>query len=247
MSTLRVIKNPHEVQINPIKYKLDTEFEHVIPPLPNKTFFAIMVAKPASGKSTTLSTLLTKKPNKDGMGFYRKQFENIYFVMPKNSLSNLPTNHPYHKHINAEPESYFDELNGDTLKVIMDQAKASALEGEKSLLVIDDELAALKNPDVIRGLSEIASNRRHYSLSVFILSQVWNSVPLTIRKMISHAFIWRCSSREWESVYSEAFFSLNKAEAKELCEHAWSEDHGFVFIDMSTNKYYDSKLNELTF
>ena len=242
---LRVIKNAHDVHISAIKYKLDTEFENVIPPLPSKTFFALMVGKPASGKSTTMSALLSKKPNKDGFGFYRKQFDSVYFVMPKNSLSNIPTSHPYHKHIKAEPDSYYDTLSGGTLHEIMERAKASALEGEKSLLVIDDELAALKHPDVINALSEIASNRRHYGLSVFILSQVWNSIPLTIRKMISHAFIWRCGPKEFESIFTECFFTLNREAAKELCDHAWSEDHGFVFIDMTMNKYYDGKLHEL--
>ena len=242
---VRTIKNKHEVEIQAIKYKLDSEFENVIPPLPNKTFFAIMCGKPASGKSTTMSALLSKKPNKDGYGFYRKQFDHVYFVMPKNSLSNIPNSHPYHKHIKAEPESYYDHLSGGTLHEIMDLAKASALDGEKSLLVIDDELAALKQPEVINALSEIASNRRHYGLSVFILTQVWNSIPLTIRKMISHAFIWRCGPREFESVFEECFFTLPKDAAKELCEHAWSENHGFVFIDCNNNKYYDSKLHEL--
>jgi hypothetical protein len=242
---LRVVKNAHDVSINPIKYKLDTEFDKIIPPLPSQTFFIICCGKPRSGKSTTMASLLSKRPNKDGYGFYRKKFDHIFFIMPKNSLSNIPDKHPYHKHIKAEPDSYYDTLNGGTLHEIMDRSKADALEGEKSLIIIDDELAALKNPEVVNALSEIASNRRHYGLSVVILTQVWNSVPLTIRKMISHAFIWRCGPREFENVFEECFFTMKREDAKELCDHAWSEPHGFVFIDLSANKYYDSKLHEL--
>ena len=244
---LRVIKNPHDVEINAIKYKLDTEFEGVIPPLPSKTFFMCLVGRPASGKSTTMSALLSKKRNKDGMGFYRKQFDYVYFVMPKNSLENLPNSHPYHKHIKAEPESYYDTLNGATLHEIMEKAKEAALEGEKTLLVIDDELAALKNKDVIKGLSEIASNRRQYGLCVCIMSQVLNSIPLTLRKMVSHAFLWRCSPKEWASAYDELFFNLSKDDAKTLAEHCWDQPHGFIFIRADDNTFYDSKLHQIVF
>jgi len=242
---VKVIKNRHQVEIQPIRFKTDTEFEGVIPPLPAKTFFMALVGKPASGKSTTMSALLSKRPNKEGYGFYRKQFEHVYFVMPKNSLENLPDSHPYHKHIEAQPDTYFPTLDGKTLTEIMTNAKAAALDGEKSLLVIDDEVAALKRPDVIALLQEIAANRRHYALSVCVLTQVWNTIPLVIRKMLSHAFVWRASPKEFDSIYDEAFFSIPKAEAKEVCEHAWKQDHGFVFIDLSENRFYDKSLHEL--
>ena len=242
---VRVIENKHAVQIQPIKFKMDVEFEGVIPPLPSKTFFMALVGKPASGKSTTMSALLSKKPNKEGFGFYRKQFEHVYFIMPRNSLENMPDSHPYHKHIKAEPESYFPSLDPKTLGEVMKNAKADALDGERTLLVIDDEVAALKRPDVIALLQEIAANRRHYALSVCVLTQVWNTVPLVVRKMLSHAFIWRASPKEFDCIYNEAFFSLSKDDAKELCEHAWRQDHGFVFIDLSDNKFYDMSLHEL--
>ena len=242
---IRVIKNKHGVEIQPVHFKTDVEFDKIIPPLPNKTFFMALVGKPASGKSTTMSALLSKKPNKDGFGFYRKQFEHVYFVMPRNSLENMPDKHPYHKHIEAQPDTYFDTLNGKTLMEIMTRAKEDALEGERSLLLIDDELAALKNPEVINLLKEIAANRRHYALSVCILTQVWNTIPIVVRKMLSHAFIWRASPKEFECMHDEAFFNLSKADAKELCEHAWKQDHGFVFIGLSDNKFYDKSLHEL--
>ena len=242
---VRVIPNDHFVEIQPIRFKTDTLFANVIPPLPAKTFFMALVGKPASGKSTTMSTLLSKKPNKDGFGFYRKQFDNVYFIMPKNSLENMPDSHPYHKHIKAEPDSYFDSLNAVTLTEILEKAKADALEGERSLLVIDDEVAALKRPEVIALLQEIAANRRHYALSVCVLTQVWNTIPLVVRKMLSHAFVWRASPREFDAIYDEAFFSLTKPQAKELCEHAWKEDHGFIFIDLSENRFFDKSLHEL--
>ena len=242
---VRVIKNKHQVEIQPLKFKTDVELENVIPPLPNKTFFMALVGKPASGKSTTMSALLSKKPNKDGFGFYRKQFDHVYFIMPRNSLENLPDKHPYHKHIKAEPDSFFPVLNGQTLGEVMTRAKADALEGERSLLVIDDEQASLKKPEVIQLLQEVAANRRHYALSVCLLNQVWNGTPLVVRKMLSHAFIWRAAPKEFESIHDEAFFNLPKADAMELCEHAWSQDHGFVFIDLNSNKYYDKSLHEL--
>ena len=242
---IRVIKNVHPVEIQPIKFKTDVEFDGVIPPLPSKTFFMALVGKPASGKSTTMSALLSKKPNKDGYGFYRKQFDHVYFIMPKNSLENMPDSHPYHKHIKAEPESYFASLDGKSLGEVMGHAKADALEGERSLLVIDDEVAALKRPDVIELLKEIAANRRHYALSVCILTQVWNTIPIVVRKMLSHAFVWRASPKEFDCIHEEAFFNLSKSDAKELCEHAWKQDHGFVFIDLSDSKFFDKSLHEL--
>jgi hypothetical protein len=192
-----------------------------------------------------MSSLLSKKPNKDGMGFYKKKFDNIYFVMPKNSLNNLPDNHPYNKHIEAEPSTYFGSLNGEILDTIMDKCKEDAEDGEKSLLVIDDFAFALKRPDVINKLQEVAQNRRHYGLSVCLLVQVANSIPLIIRKMMSHCFIWRCGAKEFESIYEDFFFNVKKDEAKALCEYAWKKPFGFIFVDLSTNKYYDKNLHQL--
>ena len=76
-----------------------------------------------------MSALLSKKPNNEGFGFYRKQFEHVYFIMPRNSLENMPDSHPYHKHIKADPESYFPSLDPKTLGEVMKNAKADALDG----------------------------------------------------------------------------------------------------------------------
>jgi hypothetical protein len=104
---------------------------------------------------------------------------------------------------------------------------------------------ALKKPDIVNKLQEIAGNRRHYGLSVCVLTQVWNSIPLIIRKMLSHAFIWRCGAKEFESVYEDVFFNVKRDEAKALCEYSWNKPFGFIFIDLSTNKYFDKNLHQL--
>lgn len=237
---VEVIPNESQIKIMPVKFECDKSLGDDIPkPLPSSSFFMYVCGRPASGKSTLASNLLCSKE------FYRKRFDNIYLVIPPNSLASLPKRHMYHKHIETNPDFHYSDLNSETLNEILQRLKKSRSEGETSLLVIDDMLHALKRTDVLFLMAEIAANRRHLKTSVMVLSQVWNSLPLIVRKQITHTFVWRCSKKEFNSLYEEQFDQITRDEAEAICAKAWDDAHAFLFIDCINNKYYDSEFAEL--
>jgi hypothetical protein len=229
----------NKIDLVPVKFQCDKSLGEVLEPLPSSCFFMLLCGRPASGKSTLCSNMLCKKE------LYKKKFDHIYLIMPNNSLASLPNNHPYNKHIKANPEKLYNDLNGPMLASILKSCQEASKEDETSLLVIDDMLHALKNQDVLDQMKFLASNRRHIKTSTIILTQVWNSVPTMIRKQISHAFIWRSSKKEFNSIYDEQFSGLSKEDAEDICEYAWNKPHGFLYINCTENTYYDKEFNQL--
>lgn len=159
---LEITPAVNKIELVPVKFQCDKSLGDIPAPLPSSCFFMILCGKPASGKSTLCSNLLTKKD------IYRKKFDNVYLIMPKNSLGSLPATHPFRKHNEASPEKCFSDLTGEILFKILNECKRSADAGETSLIMCDDMLHAYKNTDVVDQLKELASNRRHYKTSTMI-------------------------------------------------------------------------------
>ena len=80
----------------------------------------------------------------------------------------------------------FDDLHVATLDTILDQTRESTKEKLNSLVIIDDCGAALKDNEIQREFRELIWNRGHLRISIWILVQSYISVPLQLRKAVSH-------------------------------------------------------------
>ena len=72
-------------------------------------------------------------------------------------------------------------LNG-----ILEFVKEDAEEKYNSLLILDDVTTSLKDKGLQHLLKQTIFNRRHYRLSIMILVQIYNAMPISIRKTLSH-------------------------------------------------------------
>ncbi len=79
-----------------------------------------------------------------------------------------------------------DDLYYDKLDSILEHTRASTKENEFSLVIIDDFGAALEDNEIRHQLKELIWNRRHLRTSIWILVQSYISVPLQLRKAVSH-------------------------------------------------------------
>jgi hypothetical protein len=154
--------------------------------------------------------------------------------MPPHSRASLA-----HTIFQDHPEDkVYDDLDEETLQEILDKAKEDAQDGCNSLIVIDDCTANLKDKPVEKLLRQIIFNRRHYHVSLVILSQSYNQVPLTLRKTLSNFICFRPSNkRELESIFSELVFQ-SKQIADEIMEYVFREKRDFLYGDASTGKLY---------
>lgn len=213
------------------KFNCDNQLGDIPAPLPNTAFACGIFGSAGSGKTSLLMSLLTaRKPNR----VYRGVFEDAYFVIPPHSRASLATSlfkdHPEDK--------IYDDLDAPTLTEILEKAKAAAEDGYNTLIVIDDHTASLKDKEVEKLLRRIIFNRRHYHISLFILAQTYNSVPLALRKTLSHFFAFRpVNKKEIESIFSELVFQP-KSIADEILRYTFKQKRDFLFGNATTGELY---------
>ena len=189
------------------KFKCDNALGDEIPaPLPCMNFAMGIFGNAGSGKTSFLMSLLTsRRPNK----VYRGVFDHVYFIMPPHSRASLASSlfddHP--------PEKVYDDLDEEVLEEILEKAKetASSEESGNSLIIIDDCTANLKDKAVEKLLRKIIFNRRHYHISLIVLAQSYNQVPLALRKTLSNFICFRpANKKEVESIFTELVFQPKK-------------------------------------
>jgi len=213
------------------KFQCDYELtEKDISPLPNTHFFMVVCGRAGSGKTSIATSLLTSRGKKT---IYRKIFDNVIIIMPKNSLNSLIDNHPFKKH-----DKVYNEMNLETLDEINEMVKDYAEENENTLLFIDDMASSLKNKNVSNMLNNFINNRRHLHLSIMLLTQYLNSIPLPVRRNISHLIMFKpTNKKETDIIFTELIF-LTKDEYDEILKYSYKSKHDFLFINLVTNEIY---------
>ena len=217
--------------LNDLKYEVSPMLcdkvisERIKSPLPNMSHYMSIIGGPGKGKSSLMMTMLTHPE------MFHKAYHNVFVVMPKTSRASLAGN-PFKNH---SEDKLFDELTPNVLQYVHEYCKVGSEENHWSLLILDDCAAELKNKEVERMLKYLIWNRRHLKLSIWILSQSYNAMPLSIRKALSHCVLFKPSNKkETEAVFSELFF-LPKEEQQVVVNYCFPEGqegaHNFMFLD----------------
>ena len=195
--------------------------KQVEPPLPNCPFFMAIIGSAGSGKTSMMVNLLTSEQS------YKMFFHTVHIVMsshPVASLKNQPRMH--------------DELTYGVLDDILESVKEDAEEKYNSLLILDDVTASLKNKELQTLLKRTIYNRRHYRLSIMILVQSYNAMPLSIRKTISHFISYKPrNKKEFTAIFEELIF-LDKDEGEALTRFVFDVPYAFLYVDVNTNSLY---------
>lgn len=187
-------------------------------PLPNMSHYMAIIGKPASGKTSLEMALLTHPD------MYHKAFHNVFLVMPKTSRASLPgdpfKDHPEHK--------LFDELTDACLAFVLEYCRIASEENQWSILILDDCAAELKNSNIQRLLKHLIYNRRHLKLSIHILSQSYNAMPLAIRKALSHCVLFKpANKKELEAVFSELVYHT-KEQQETIAHHCFPRPRKYL-------------------
>ena len=192
--------------------------------------FTILVGKPASGKTSVLTSWMKTKGKKK---IFRKVFDHVLVVMPSSSRNsmkdNVFKNHPEDK--------MFDELDHPTTTTISNMLLDASAEKETTLLLIDDVGASLKNNDIQKQLRKILYNRRHLKVHVIMLVQSFLSIPREIRKLVNNVIIFKPSKVEFITLFDE-LFETPKDDAMALMRYAFQKPHDFLFLNVDNQRIY---------
>ncbi len=202
--------------------------DQIKPPLPGRrgAFFLVVCGIPGSGKTSCMVSLLSSRDA------YRKAFDNVHVVMPSHSAASLKRNiFKGHNRMN-------DELTMDTLEMILESAKQEAEKKHNSLLILDDVTAELKNSSIQQLLKQIVFNRRHYRLSVLLLVQSYISIPLSLRKTITHGIFYKPRNKKEYAAVFEELIMLPQDTAEALQRFVFRNPHDFMFVDCETSSFH---------
>ena len=218
-----------KIKIESIKMSNDGFIPDVVEPLPKMyNFFMIVCGQPGSGKTTFFLNLINKK-NKHT--FYKK-FNKVFIF--SNSL------HTITQKIKLSEDRLFNGI--DELPGIVEMLKSG---DDKVLIVLDDVISDIKNNDFFMKL---LYNRRHIGggISIVILTQVYNRLPLSLRKVCTQLVFFNSSNKkELMSIYDD-FINIPEESYKALCKYIFDDKHNFMVLN-TTDKIFYKNFNKLTF
>jgi hypothetical protein len=196
------------------------------PPLPNTAFFMAILGQCGSGKTSFAVSLLTD------MNAYRAKFDNVELVIPESSLASIGN-----KAIQKHDKIHYD-LNYETLEDIHERAQNATKDGETTLVLIDDFSASLKQNDLQTLFKHMVLARRHLRLSVMMISQTYNAIPLNLRKNINWIVLFKAANKaEYKGVFSELIW-MEEKKADSLMTWLYQKPHDFLLLDITNNTFH---------
>ena len=225
-------------KLNPVKFLVDNILgDHIMEPFPNKSFFWLICGKAGSGKT---SLLINALQSKKGNRIYRKVFDKIILVMPKNSRKSLKNN-PLD---DLPDDQVYESFNSDVINKIKDiREEFDELDKKKKrprnqLLILDDITAHLKDSNTMKDLVELSTNRRHLKLSIVLLVQFLRSIPRPIRFQVTDVTFFKPSNELDLKIIEEEYINMTKEDFKDLTRFIFINKHDFIFINKDEELYY---------
>ena len=231
-------ENNDKFKITKVKYKSDGTDDNVLHPLENGASFSLFCGKPKSGKTTLMLSFLTKR------AFYLKRFDKVFVFSPSLLSGSLDDDHPL---FDLPKDQLFDNLNVSSLQNCINKVYGS----KKRVLFILDDIQQDLHGECKNLVAKLCFNRRHLTkkgVSVWISSQVYNQIPLIIRKNLSSIFLFPTKqAKEIESVREECADFLDKEEFGELLDYVFEKPHDFLYIkcNLQPNEMFHKCFNSL--
>lgn len=192
--------------------------------------FIVWIGRPQSGKTSHLFSLFKDKR------ILKKCWNHIIVCMPIQSLQSIHPKDNIFKDVSTE-KFYSDLGNIDSIR---EQVKYYASQDEDSCILIDDMMSSLKDSYIEKGLADIVANRRHYRCSVILCSQLYERIPLRLRKLINVAFImYKPSKREIQMVMEELIEQKSDV-ADEIFKIAFKKQYDWLMLDVPEQKIYNN-------
>lgn len=235
---MKVIEHKEYKLVNP-KFLVDFDLNENNVYYPFKHFtsgyrFISMVGKSGSGKTSMLISLISNKQ------VFKKIFNNVIVYMPKHSRQSLKKN-IFDE--NLDSSKLFDCLSVKNLSIGYEMIKLFAANDENTLLVLDDCGSYLKDFTVNQLLFDLVSNRRHYHTTIIMLVQVYNSIPMNLRKGITDIVVfYKPNINEITNIFEELLEEKNKDKIKEIFDFVFQEKYDYMVLNTDSQRLYKRNL-----
>lgn len=211
----------------------------------NKSFFALILGKPGSGKSSTWELMLCD--NK----MFCHVFHHVYLFMPSGSLASFGEKSKLHTLVKGCPQQVFEEVTFQNLTEVLDATAQNSDDEYTSLVIFDDVQEQLKNKHVKNVFMKLIANRRHNRTSVIVAAQTYKRVPLEIRLMASDLFCFLPTPENEKQIGDEVIPFSKKTFAAILQEYrrylTEKNKVEFLYINLNNGTVFIGWNEELKF
>jgi len=243
---MKIVKRSYLSEIPVVKSNVENDCLPYVPfsPLPKKGSLYIC-GSPASGKTTLMTSLLLSHPTRKSPKkprYYYRYFDRVEMI--SNSIQTLPL-----KKFGLPEEQVHNQYSDELLEEIIDDIHED--ENYNSLILLDDCIRDLSRSKILtktilnrRHCTHNASEENQASLSIWITSQKYNMLPLSLRCNMSHMIVFRTTNKaELTAIKDELMTDLNPTQQDDILKLAWDRPYGFLFIDVYSprdKRYYSN-------
>ena len=195
----------------------------------NRSNFSIFAGKMGSGKTSTVVSLLKN--------VFKKCFHTIIVIIPEGSRMSIDNDFLGR---NIPADQLFGEISPEILEGIYERMKEEAKEGYKSLLIIDDFGAMLKDKNLTRSLAKIITKIRHLKTSVWLLQQNLKQLPKLLRELVSNVIFFDLGKSQLQFLFDE-LIPLSKDNFERVSDYLFggeNDTHSYGVINTRTRKLY---------
>jgi hypothetical protein len=221
-----------KLKILPVKNSsVKKSFPQIPDPLLQPPFTLAMVAPTKSGKSTIIANMLKNCL----MGYSDNVFSEIYYISPTiafdKTLKSIFDDEEIIKITDEDDLNHLDSILGELIK---SQKQKDEDEREHILIILDDCLDYLKKS---KRLDSLPSYSRHFKISIILTTQIYNALPVKLRKNLSGFTIGHIfNHKDIQNIEEE--IGCNFHDFKSKYEKATEEPFSFLFVDNREMKLY---------
>jgi hypothetical protein len=164
-------------------------------------------------------------------------FHSIVVFCPSNSRESIKGGSFFDKYI--PPGQLHEEVTPGALQETHDLAKENASEDYRTLVIFDDCQRAFKLKENMRLLLNLANNRRHMRLSIWICAQNYLALDRKLRSGITDTFAFRLSKRELEALFEEQI-EKSRSDFEKIMPYLFVEDHSFLYVNSVTQRLFSN-------
>ena len=212
------------------KYNVKTKIE-----IPDKNLFMIpsyicYYAPGFSGKTLLMVNLChkLKKYFKDGNIF---AFTNSYCPTIHKMIEDRK-GHLYY--------DFYDRYGNNVIEELLQFQKKQKEEDpdnlENILLIFDDVISSKEFENRRSIFTKLFSMGRHFQITIFLSSQVYNMIPKSIRKMAYYNIIFKFPESELPEILEENCSFLSKKDFERVYREATKDKYDFLFLQIKEQR-----------
>jgi hypothetical protein len=189
---------------------------------------SLFYAKRYSGKSVLMKRLIEAN---------RSRFDGIMII------SNTAFNGFYNSLLNEGKKDVVIHPRYESILLERLLQKQKTDKAFKNVLLVLDDVIGEENMRNDKGLNQIATEGRHYNITLFFATQNATSISPVLRNNCDYAFLFKQFNEDAVETLAKSYsiLPLEKRQFKQMLQGRATDDYGVIVVNMRTQNTDDIK------